>query len=220
MVQELKNGKMAASGWMNIVWVAVVCWPVFPRINTDHNCLYKTTPAEMIIDHHSSIVLHCNSLLILRVKRRVKFLHARWNAKVCRDGPAQDDCRLASRQLARVGGGSSHMMHSRVGWQFSVSRVMHKRIKKVIFRVLGNPSPMQNCLRESVTKEFKMPEKIMTRLLQQHWSLLLTGRQKGQRWWQVNKRSTPIDVEKKIIFRWQGGLAVFVSFSGMQPWSL
>ena len=137
----------------------MVCWPVFPRINTDHNCLYKTTPADMIIDHHSSIVLHCNSLLILRVKRRVKFLHARWNAKVCRDGPAQDDCRLASRQLARVGGGSSHMMHSRVGWQFSVSRVMHKRIKKVIFRVLGNPSPMQNCLRESVTKEFKMPEK-------------------------------------------------------------
>ena len=178
MVQELKNGKMAASGWMNIVWVAVVCWPVFPRINTDHNCLYKTTRIW------SSIVLLCNSLLILRVKRRVNFLHARWNAKVCRDGPAQDDCRLASRQLARVGGGSSHMMHSRVGWQFSVSRVMHKRIKKVIFRVLGNPSPMQNCLRESVTKEFKMPEKIMTRLLQQsiaHWTTkratMMTGKQ-------------------------------------------
>jgi len=34
---------------------------------------------------------------------------------VCRDGTARDDCRLASRQLARVGGGSAHMMHSKCG---------------------------------------------------------------------------------------------------------
>ena len=34
---------------------------------------------------------------------------------MCRDGTARDDCRLASRQLARVGGGSAHMMHSQCG---------------------------------------------------------------------------------------------------------
>ena len=42
-------------------------------------------------------------------KEGLNFYQMRRNAKVCRDGTARDDCRLASRQLARVGGGSAHI---------------------------------------------------------------------------------------------------------------
>ena len=42
-------------------------------------------------------------------KEGLDFYQNRRNAKVCSDGTARDDCRLASRQLARVGGGSAHI---------------------------------------------------------------------------------------------------------------
>ena len=85
---ELKGRKMAALGWMKIVRVAEVCWPVFPRFcQTAAQSQLSSRQGQLSLNRrdgqHSCIVFPCKDVYNkLMQKKWVEFYEMSRNAQV------------------------------------------------------------------------------------------------------------------------------------------